>query len=112
MLLEILLLVAPGAVAGYVPPPPSGTGVPASVVAVVQPGGVASGVPLTTQPVFHILDAFGALCTGSTLTGVITRTSGNATVSGGTAVAVGGVLTFTALALTGTGSSTFLLTVS
>jgi hypothetical protein len=75
-----------------------------------QPAGAVTGAPLTTQPVVRVLDEAGLLVTtgaGATLAVTASVASGGGTLSGATTVsAVGGVATFTSLAITGTGAHT------
>ena len=66
-----------------------------------QPAGGASGSPLATQPVVEIRDAAGNLVTSSAATVTATINQGGGTLTGSTASAVGGVATFTNLAVTG-----------
>lgn len=75
-----------------------------------QPGSAADGVAFTVQPVIQIQDISGNNVS-STVNVVATKATGPGTLSGTTTVAcVGGVATFTNLALTGTGGYTLTFT--
>lgn len=70
-----------------------------------QPGGATSGRAFTVQPVVRILDNAGLVVTGSALAVTATRTIGSGTLSGTTTVnAANGIVTFTNLALDGSGA--------
>ena len=72
-----------------------------------QPAGAVSTIALATQPVLEIRDAAGNLVTSSTLTVTASVGAGNATLSGTSAIAaVGGVVTYADLTLTGSGTVT------
>lgn len=76
----------------------------ASLSIQTQPGGATSGAPMLAQPVIRILDNAGVLVTSATQTVTAVISSGNGrVVSGGSVNAVGGVATFTALRVDGTG---------
>lgn len=76
----------------------------ASLSIQTQPGGATSGAPMTIQPVVRILDNAGLPVATATSAVTAAITSGNGTVvSGGSVNAVGGVATFTALRVDGTG---------
>jgi hypothetical protein len=79
------------------------TQTPASLAIQAQPGGATSGSPFTIQPVIRVLDNAGVpFATAIVVTAAIT--SGNGTLSGTTSVTtVGGLATFTNLAITGSG---------
>ncbi len=87
-------------------------GPPAALAIATQPGGASIGVPFTTQPVIHVVDAGGNLVTSDNTTqvtaGISTGTGATGAVLGGLnnpATATGGVVTFTDLEinLAGTG---------
>ncbi len=84
------------------------TQVATSLQVQTQPSGATTGAPFTTQPVVHILDNAGVLVTtgsGATLQVTAAKQTGGGTLSGTTAVnAVGGVVTYAGLTITGTGS--------
>lgn len=77
-------------------------GAPAQLVIVTQPAGAANEVPLETQPVLHIRDRYGNLVPTAT-TGVTASIVSGAGTIGGTVTVnpVGGIATFTDLALGG-----------
>ncbi|MBY0490953.1 MAG: Ig-like domain-containing protein [Gemmatimonadaceae bacterium] len=84
-------------------------GAATQVVITTQPSGAASGTAFTTQPVLAIRDANGNTVTSSTAAVTVAIASGTGTLSGTTTVnAVNGVVTFTNLALTGSGAHTLL----
>ena len=68
-----------------------------------EPSGAVNGVALTTQPVIRVTDASGNTVTTSKVSVVASIASGSGTLNGTTTVAaVGGVASFTNLALSGT----------
>jgi len=67
-----------------------------------QPTGAILGAPLATQPVLEMQDAAGNLVTSSTASATAAIASGGGTLGGATTLAaVGGVVTFTDLRITG-----------
>lgn len=66
-----------------------------------QPGGGASGQPLAIQPVVQVQDAAGNVVVSSSATVAATIASGNGTLTGDTAVAVGGTAAFAKLTISG-----------
>ncbi len=86
------------------------TQVAASLVVTTQPVGGNTGAPLDVQPVIEIRDNAGLVVTtgaGATLQVTASIQSGTGSLGGtATIAAVGGVASFTNLAITGTGSFT------
>ncbi len=105
-----VLLFAAGGLASAVSNEISVSQVASSLALVRQPGGAASGVAFTTQPVVHILDNAGVRVetgSGATLQLTASRETGTGALSGTTQLlAVNGVVTFTDLALAGSGTHT------
>ncbi len=83
-------------------------GVATQVAFGTQPGGAATGAPLTPQPVANILDAAGNLVTGgvdATATVQLTLSSGTGVLQGNTQTAASnGVATFAGLDITAVGN--------
>jgi len=75
-------------------------GVAATLTIRTQPSGAASGLPLASQPVVEIRDASGNLVTSAETVTAVVATGGGA-IAGSTTTAVGGVATFTSLAISG-----------
>ena len=68
-----------------------------------QPGGAVDGVTFGVQPIVRIVDSNGNKVSGSTVNVVASIASGSGTLTGTTTkAAIGGVATFTDLAITGT----------
>jgi hypothetical protein len=90
------------------------TQVAASLVVTTEAVGGTTGAALTTQPVIEVRDNAGLKVVsgaGATLTVTAAIQSGTGTLAGTVAIAaVGGVATFTNLAITGTGSFTLRFT--
>jgi hypothetical protein len=77
-------------------------GAPAQLVIVTQPAGAMNEAPLETQPVVQIRDRYGNLVTTATSSVTASIVSGAGTIGGTVTVhAVGGIATFTDLALGG-----------
>jgi hypothetical protein len=68
-----------------------------------SPAGGGLNSPFTTQPVLDVLDNAGNLATNATLTVTAAISAGGGTLTGGTAPATNGVVTFTDLAIAGAG---------
>lgn len=81
---------------------PKGPGPVAALVVRSQPAGATAGAPLTTQPVLELRDANGQLVPSDTDHVTVAIASGGGTLGGTTTVqTVGGVATFTNLAISG-----------
>ncbi len=81
---------------------PLTAGAPARLAMRTQPGGAASGAPLSIQPVVEIRDAADNLVSSSTTTVSVVIASGGGILSGATsATAVEGVASFSTLRLDG-----------
>ena len=100
--------------------PVSGNGIPATIAALLfttQPGAAVAGVPFGQQPVLKTVDAYGNPSTvglPASLTGQVSLTNGNGTLTGTTAFNLGssfgnGVVTFTNLAISSSGAGNELL---
>ncbi len=77
-------------------------GAAAALAIRTQPVGTTSGSALAAQPVIEIRDLAGNLVTSSTASVTVTIGSGGGTLSGSTTVAaVGGIATFSGLAISG-----------
>ncbi len=86
-------------------PPITVTQVASALEVQVAPAGAVSGAPFGTQPVIRIVDAAGLVVAGAALTVTAELNSGGGVLSGTlTATAVGGVATFTNLAIAGSGA--------
>jgi len=70
-----------------------------------SPAGGGLNSPFTTQPVLDVLDNAGNLATNATLTVTAAISAGGGTLTGGSAPATNGVVTFTNLAIAGTGGA-------
>lgn len=89
------------------PPSNSPTPTPTELLIDVQPYGVVSGDPFTTQPIIKIVDSNGDLVPTATndVEAAITVVNGSGSLTGTTTVtAVDGYATFTDLVFTGAGS--------
>lgn len=76
-------------------------GAATKIVIRTQPANAASGSPLGTQPVLEVQDALGNVVTSTNLTVTAVIATGGGTITGSTAITVGGVARFTELALSG-----------
>ncbi|WP_411282167.1 Ig-like domain-containing protein [Gemmatimonas sp.] len=81
----------------------------ASLAFRVAPAGGGLNSPFVTQPVLDVLDDGGNLATNATLTVNASISAGGGTLTGATAQATNGVVTFTNLGVTGTGGARTLL---
>ena len=70
-----------------------------------SPAGGGLNSPFTTQPVLDVLDNAGNLATNATLTVTASISAGGGTLTGGSAPATNGVVTFTDLAIAGAGGA-------
>jgi hypothetical protein len=70
-----------------------------------SPAGGGLNSPFTTQPVLDVLDNAGNLATNAALTVTAAISAGGGTLTGGTAPATNGVVTFTDLAIAGAGGA-------
>jgi hypothetical protein len=85
--------------------------VPRNIGIVTQPGGGASALALTPQPVLQILDAANLLIPGATNAVTAAIASGTGTLGGTKTVnAVNGIVTFSGLNVTGAGTYTLSFT--
>ncbi len=85
---------------------------PAKLAIRTQPVGELTGELLATAPVIEVLDRFGNLATGDSTTSVtvsVKTGTGGAVVAGATATARYGVVTFSALKLTGAAGEPYTL---
>jgi len=105
---RLLALVAAGAalLGACASRPPDAPSTPSAtrLAVVTQPAGTASGQRLPTQPVVEIRDTSGARVSAASDTVTVALTGTGTLVGTLTVAAVGGVATFTDLAVTGTGA--------
>jgi hypothetical protein len=85
----------------------TGTAAAASKLVLTTPpsSSATSGTPLAQQPVVTVEDQYGNTVTNSTVTVTVTTPTSGATLSGNTAVATGGVATFSGLTITDNAAS-------
>ena len=77
----------------------------ASLAFRLSPAGGGLNSPFTTQPVLDVLDNAGNLATNAPLTVTASISAGGGTLTGATAPATNGVVTFTNLGVAGTGGA-------